>query len=149
MKPSPLSIAHYKCRRPFGSSSWLVANECTQPIVLFYWHWNYIHVFAPQMELFSVAGSWSHRSVAPQRGNTRVHHWLNRAMLKKVWEKNEEEEKSQQKNHITMAGIRTHKLCFQSGALYPLDHSQIQINFISISRFNPSVSPLSFSFENL
>ena len=37
-------------------------------------------------------------------------------------EKKKEEEKSHQKNHFAMAGIRTHKLCRQSQALYQLDN---------------------------
>ena len=49
-------------------------------------------------------------------------HWLNGTMVKK---KKEEEGKSPLKNHFAMGGIWTVKLCLQSQALYPLEHSAL------------------------
>ena len=54
-----------------------------------------------------------------------THPFLNRTMVKKMMKEMEEDEKSQQKNQISMAEIWTHDPCLQSQALYPLDHSAL------------------------
>ena len=46
-------------------------------------------------------------------------------MGKKMKKKKEDNEKSWQKNNFANGGIWTHKLCLQSRAHYPLDHSAL------------------------